>query len=50
MKEFDDAIVLKLSKMDKEYIKKMAQQERLSISAYVRNRMCSGNTGYDGTE
>ena len=39
--EFDDAIVLKLSKSDKSLIRKVAKQKRLSLSAYVRNSMYS---------
>lgn len=39
--EFDDAIVLKISKSDKRMIRKVAQQKRMSLSAYVRNSMYS---------
>ena len=41
MIELDDAIVLKISKQDKEKIKALARRERLSLSAYVRQKMCS---------
>ena len=39
--EYDDALVLKLSKRDKSIIRKVAKQKRLSMSAYVRNTMYS---------
>ena len=39
--EYDDALVLKLSKKDKSIIRKVAKQKRLSMSAYVRNTMYS---------
>jgi len=39
--EYDDALVLKLSKKDKGIIRKVAKQKRLSMSAYVRNTMYS---------
>ena len=38
--ELNEAIVLKISKQDKETIRKLAKQERLSMSAYVRQKMC----------
>lgn len=37
--EFDDAIVLKISKSDKRLKGKVAEQKRMSLSAYVRNSM-----------
>lgn len=37
-----DAITLKLSKEDKNFLKQEARKERLTLSAYVRNRMLSG--------
>lgn len=40
---YDEAIVLKLSRADKEFIRQEAKKERLSVSAYVRQKMCSQN-------
>ena len=40
MSNYDDAIVLKLSRKDKELIQQMAKRERLSVSALIRNKMC----------
>ena len=37
--ELNDAIVLKISRKDKEAIRELAKQERLSLSAYIRHRM-----------
>jgi hypothetical protein len=39
--ELNDAIVLKISKKDKDIIRELAKRERLSVSAYVRQKMCS---------
>jgi hypothetical protein len=38
--ELNEAIVLKISKRDKDVIRELAKQERLSMSAYVRQKMC----------
>ena len=45
MMELDNAIVLKISSKDKAAIQQQANQERLSLSAYVRRSLCS-NTGH----
>lgn len=50
MMELDDAIVLKISKQDKANIKALAKRERLSLSAYVRQRMCSETSTYENGE
>lgn len=50
MKIMDDAIVLKLSKTDKRFIRQMAMQERMSMSAYIRNKMCAGKVRMDVQE
>lgn len=39
--ELNEAIVLKISKKDKDAIRELARRERLSMSAYVRQKMCS---------
>ena len=39
--ELNEAIVLKISKRDKEIIRELAKQERLSMSAYIRQKMCA---------
>ena len=39
--ELNDAIVLKISKQDKDTIRNLAKKERLSMSAYVRQKMCA---------
>ncbi|MGB1915832.1 MAG: hypothetical protein ACPHL3_07680 [Paracoccaceae bacterium] len=39
--ELNEAIVLKISKKDKDTIRELARRERLSMSAYVRQKMCS---------
>ena len=44
--ELNDAIVLKISKQDKAIIRELARKERLSLSAYVRQRMFSGTDTY----
>tara|TARA_B110000240_G_scaffold183613_1_gene217497 strand:+ start:391 stop:525 length:135 start_codon:yes stop_codon:yes gene_type:complete len=38
--ELNEAIVLKISKRDKDVIRELAKQERLSMSAYIRQKMC----------
>ena len=38
----DEIISLKLSTTDKAFLKKEAKKERLTLSAYVRNKMLSG--------
>ena len=50
MKINDDAIVLKINKTDKQFIRQMAMQERMSMSAYIRNVMCAGETELDVQE
>lgn len=50
MKINDDAIVLKINKTDKQFIRQMAMQERMSMSAYIRNVMCAGKTELDVQE
>jgi hypothetical protein len=50
MKIMDDAIVLKLSKNDKRFIRQMAREERMSMSAYIRNKMCAGKVEMDVQE
>lgn len=47
MIELNDAIVLKISKQDKNAIRELARKERLSLSAYVRNKMCLFTDSYD---
>ena len=37
--ELNEAIVLKISKRDKEIIRELAKQERLSMSAYIRQKV-----------
>lgn len=37
--KLNEAIVLKISKRDKEIIRKLAGQERLSMSAYIRQKV-----------
>lgn len=37
--EFDDAINLKLSKEDKLMLWKLAQSERMTLSAYARTKL-----------
>jgi uncharacterized protein (DUF1778 family) len=37
-----EKINLRLSKEDKELLKGIAKKERMSVSAYVRNRMLRG--------
>jgi hypothetical protein len=41
--ELNEAIVLKISKRDKEIIRELARLERLSMSAYIRQKMCVVN-------
>ena len=41
--ELNEAIVLKISKRDKEIIRELAKQERLSMSAFIRQKMCVVN-------
>lgn len=44
MKTYDEAIVLKLSKADKRFLQQEAMKERLSVSAYVRQKICGENS------
>ena len=37
--ELNEAIVLKISKRDKEIIRELARLERLSMSAYIRQKV-----------
>ena len=41
--ELNEAIVLKISKRDKDIIRELAKQERLSMSAYIRQKLCVVN-------
>ena len=38
----EDIITLKLSTQDKKILKRLAQKERLTLSAYVRTKMLAG--------
>ena len=42
MKDMNEIISLKLCKQDKDFLKKEAKKERLTLSAYVRTKMLSG--------
>jgi hypothetical protein len=39
MNDLNDQVVLRLSKTDKSELKKLAQKERLSLSAFVRSKI-----------
>ena len=38
---FKEQILLKLSKADKDYLQRLADQERLPLSTYIRHKILS---------